>query len=254
MFNFRERFQTAETADLIKMLETPEKYQPEAIAAAKEILAAREFNNPEAWKQSIELLQAEKEKEQEKRASKKNITAPIIDDENNIWLDDKHEIANSRIARNQVICICVVYAILTARSLYYTLIPILFSASGIRENFDSSFLLSYAFDALAIIGIIFFYKKEKSGWIILTALMTTSVTFNCFHLISAINFAFFKNDGDFYFIATLVPPIAYGAMLYQMASHRIMKIYKATRMQFITIVATAAFLYTCFLIGLYLRN
>jgi hypothetical protein len=224
MFDFKERFKSSETIVLLRMLETPEKFQPEAIAAAKEIIESRKENDIKAFEESAALVYKEKEV---------HLPAQQTDEATmDIWEDDEIEKSKKRFTSNRIIAICVAFIGVNILFLYpkINMITEMLNDSGFLGSLKSlSIMLSPLLFSTA--GIIFFYKREKTGWILLVFDFTYRLVF-CIGLL-IISFRFFLSTRTidnlpFSFYNIILPLILYGIMLYQMGSSRIMTIYKAT--------------------------
>lgn len=116
---------------------------------------------------------------------------------------------------------------------------------GIYNNFENIQLMELVPTlgqfAFAVTGIIFFLKREKTGWI----LLVFDFTFRTIFLLQLLTL-YIKNASNPYisfpFYNTIVPLILFGLVLFRLGSLRLMTTYKATKQTFIyTMVASIIF-------------
>lgn len=250
MFDFKEKFKNRPTTELLQMLEQPEKYQPDALAAAKEIIEKRKTNDPREWENEMAVLQSAKDERKEK------IVLHQSDEGNNIWVEDEKDIEDKRIARNQIFCIGLALIVVTAYSIFLN------TSYLIRLSADNLPLSPYDLFSLApnlfiLISLIFFFKKEKAGWIMISAVLAFYLISKVLLFIAAIYFISFTSSTYWssQSLITMGSQIAlFGAAFYQMSTKKIMKRYHADKKTFTWITVVVAFLYICYTIGLVMRN
>ena len=165
MSEFTEKFTTYSNTDLLKIIDTPERYQPEAVQTAIAILNSRELS-PEEYEKAkkefeVEKLAEESQNEkyqvfEDKLSSIGSATASILSPaKNSSFSIDK---GINLIA----ICCVLLFAFYIYNSFVY--VSYLLSPGGVHDLFLSTIL--YVIDFIYFpIGAFLLYKRKKLGWI-----------------------------------------------------------------------------------------
>ncbi|MEO6980950.1 MAG: hypothetical protein ABI113_21320 [Mucilaginibacter sp.] len=168
MNQFTARYKTLSNADLLKIIDTPADYQPEAVEAANdelaartlvddELFAAREKN--EALKQE-QLLKSAKTKALQNKAQ--DIVYTITDTLNPIQSEKPS-------APKAILWISILMILLTLYQLYsqFGLLKYMFTYGSANWSFD---MVMYFFRPLIVapIAAVLFALRQKYGWVLLS--------------------------------------------------------------------------------------
>lgn len=153
--NFAERYKTYTNTELLRIIDNPGDYQPEAVETAKDIFASRDLSDKEIETAGKEL-EAEKQQESDRKEKIdriKNKASSILDEANPI---------RSKIPPEDKIIniVSIILGILYMYQRYKEIGFISYLFSNIRDwDWD---LLLYLLPLIVVpVSIILFYKTEK---------------------------------------------------------------------------------------------
>lgn len=172
------------------------------------------------------------------------------DNNNNIWVEDADTIAKQKLINNQIKTICLVLVAIAIQHSYFSLHLFLTASSAYRERSSYVSLGSFAEGILILTGALFFYKKEKSGWVLLIFIGTYQIIYFLILIYQYIKILFLTTN-SFYTLSIysiLLPSIVYGTMMYRLISEPIMTFFKASGKLLLTTVVIATMLCTTFII------
>jgi len=170
---FSESFKTYSNAELLRVIENPDDYQPQAIETAKNIFADRKLSEMEIKiaKDELEIEKQEKlRKEQQKRVVEdkvKNIGKSVFDQINPIQEKTPNSEKTIRI-------ISILFGGLFLFQLYkeFGMLKFMFTDSYSEWDFSTVFyFLSFIIIPTATI---LFYMRKKIGWLLLTIYLVYS--------------------------------------------------------------------------------
>ncbi len=170
-FDYKTLYKNHSNQELLKIINQPEQYQPEAIAAAKEILAAREVSEEDEHEVKKEFYNKQVEKEM--KAETINAFKETISDKLQYLINPiRHP--NRKISPVYWITILVIINVL-----YYiwylpsTIRVIIFTLNNEYDNSVSFILYSLLTEIIQLAYTPFFcyllLKRSKWGWILLTS-------------------------------------------------------------------------------------
>jgi hypothetical protein len=242
--DFSEKFTTYSNTELLQLIKNPDDYQPQAVEAAKSIFSGRQLNSHEMEAAELLLLQEAKKQEinnqqRQKTANKiRNITASIF---NNINPFQSKAPTTGRIIRN----ISIFLGALFLWRLYkeFNLLRCIFTDP--TAGFDFS-MGAYFFSFLVIpLTVIFFFRRKKIGWILLSIYSTTQIISAIATFIQAmpINYSpnsLFGNLFPFIAPAHLLIAVFWSGILWTICQRNISAIYGISkRFMKLSIVITA---------------
>ncbi|KAA5536839.1 hypothetical protein F0919_03980 [Taibaiella lutea] len=235
MFDFKEKFKDRPTSELLQMLEQPEKYQPDAIEAAKTIIENRKEKDPKSFEEDVAFLKIK----EHQTISRKEIPAKKTID---IWEEDDIDKSNKSITRNHILAILIVYIAMNCLYLFQLL---QIRLNGYSEDYEIMQLVPIlAQFAFAITGSIFFFKREKTGWILIVFDFTFRTIFSLQLLVLSLRYI--SNPFiPFSFYNTILPLILFGLVLFRLGSARLMSEYKATKQTYMFTIGASILFAAC---------
>lgn len=170
---FTEKFMTYSNTELLRIIESPENYQLEAIETAKIILAKRHLTEEE--------LKTCKDEIQRERTGKSNIeidkNAVKHNIKNNIEsiLNKLNPVQNEMLKAEKIIrIISLLFGGIFVFQLYNKLSMLGYMFSGNSEGWDFSMVLYFLPLVLLPAAIYLFHRRKKLGWILMTIYLTYS--------------------------------------------------------------------------------
>ena len=173
MTDFTEKFTTYSNSDLLKIIESPNDYQPLAIETAQTILASRQLSDQDveiAKKELATLRQEKKAKDQKKKNLEntvKNIGASVLSTVNPI----QSETPNSD---KLIKIISIIFGGLFLFQLYKEFGMISFMFTDSEAKWDFSMVLYFWPLVIVPTATILFFKRKKFGWTLLAIFLTYS--------------------------------------------------------------------------------
>jgi hypothetical protein len=170
MNQFTERYKRISNSDLLKVIATPEDYQPLAIVAAKIEIANRQLSDQEITnaKAELELQRQQKEEQNQKKKEIKNkvksFGSSFIDNINPIQ-------TTTRTTNKTILIISIVLGGLSIINIYkYGMLKYMFTNSDARWDFS---VLIYFFPLIILpLGTFLFWRRKKLGWSLLSIYFT----------------------------------------------------------------------------------
>jgi hypothetical protein len=173
MNKFTERYKTLSNPDLLKIIDNPGDYQPLAVEAANEELAARHLTAEE-----IAVANAENEGElQEKqlKTEKRNAFERKVKDIGASVIDAVHPIQQTPPSTNKIIAIfSIVFGVFFLVEFFnqFSFIKFMLTDRAAKWDFEIIFyLLSIFFIPVAAY---LFWRRKKIGWILFCSFFTYS--------------------------------------------------------------------------------
>ena len=156
--DFIRQFETYSTIQLLRIIDSPNDYQPNAVEAAKKIISSRQLSGEE-FEIAKGVLDAEK-REKEQKDKLKNIYKSFFD-----AVNPTHH--GTFIPQNTIRLISIVLGGLFLFQLYRELE--LMYAIFFVESTDWDFFMLVYFLPLIFFAtvIVLFYKRKKAGWFLL---------------------------------------------------------------------------------------
>jgi len=180
------KFNTYSNADLLRIIESCDDYQPRAVEIAKAILASRQLSEKEI-QIAKEELDVQKRQQEEKSNSKwnlekeiKNKGALILNNLNPIQMQAPDTAKTINII-SLVFCLISLYEFYKQSEI----IRYIYNYSFPNRDFDMVLYFLPIF-VLPVITILF-YKRKKSGWILLAIYLAFSALSSIWLFISAMN-------------------------------------------------------------------
>lgn len=171
MTDFTGKFTTYSNTDLLKIIDSPDDYQPLAVETAKNIFASRQLSDKdiESAKGELALLRQEKEAKDQKNIENKakNIGASVLSTVNPIQAETPNTDKIIKI-------ISIVFGGLFLFQLYkeFGMISFMFTDSGAKWDFS---MVLYFLPVLIVpTATILFFKRKKSGWTLLAIFLSYS--------------------------------------------------------------------------------
>jgi len=165
MSEFTEKFTTYSNTDLLKIIDTPERYQPEAVQTAIVILNSRELT-PEEYEKVKNELEAEKQAEKsqnEKYQVFNEQPSPIESAPASVLIPPKNSSFSIDNGINLIaICCVLLFAFYIYNSIIY--VSYLLSPGGVHDLYVSTILYFIDFIYFPIAAFLL-YKRKQLGWI-----------------------------------------------------------------------------------------
>ena len=173
MTDFTEKFSTYSNTDLLKIIDSPDDFQPLAVETAKTIFSSRQLSDKdiEIAKAELDALKQEKEaKDQKKKDLEnkvKNIAASVFSTVNPIQAETPN---SDKIIK----VISIVFGGLFLFQLYkeFGMISFIFTDSG--DKWDFSLVLYFLPLLIVPTATILFFKRKKIGWTLLAIFLSYS--------------------------------------------------------------------------------
>lgn len=166
MTDFTEKFTTYSNTDLLKIIDSPDYYQPLAVETAKTIFASRQLNNKdiEIAKAELDALKQEKEATEKKKINLENKAKSIA----SFVLSTVNPIQTETSNSDKIIkTITIAFGGLFLFQLYkeFGMISFMFTDSGAKWDFS---MVLYFLPLLIVpTATILFFKRKKIGWTLL---------------------------------------------------------------------------------------
>ncbi|MNS29664.1 hypothetical protein D3C72_616720 [compost metagenome] len=170
MTDFTKRFATFSNSELLRIIDSPNDYQPLAIVAAQTIIASRQLSDDdiEIAKAELAALVQEKEAKTKNLENKvKNIGASVLAIVNPIQTETP---SSDKIIK----IISIVFSGLFLFQLYKELGMISFMFTDSEAKWGSSMLLYFLPLLIVPIATVLFFKRKKLGWTLLAIFLTYS--------------------------------------------------------------------------------
>ncbi len=173
MTDFTEKFTTYSNTDLLKIIDSPDDYQPLAVETAKSIFSSRQLNDHDIEIAKAELAAIKQEKEAKDQKKKdlenkvKNIGASVFSTINPVPTETPN-------ADKIIKITSIVFGGLFLFQLYKELgmISFMFTDSGAKWDFS---MVLYFLPLLFVpVATILFFKRKKIGWTLLTIFLSYS--------------------------------------------------------------------------------
>lgn len=170
---FNEKFKTYSNTELLRIIDNPDGYQPNAVETAKTIFSDRQLTEEEIKiaKDELKIERQEKlNKEQKKRAVEdkfKNIGKSILDNVNPIQNE-------TPTTEKTIKIISLLFGGLFLFQLYKEFGMISFMFTDSSAGWDFSMVLYFLPLVIVPTATILFYKRNKFGWLLLTMFLTYS--------------------------------------------------------------------------------
>ena len=170
---FSEKFKTYSNADLLRVIENHDDYQPQAVETAKNIFADRQLSEMEIKiaKDELEVERQEKlSKEQQKRAVEdrvKNIGKSVFDNINPI---QKEMPTSEKTIRVISILFCGLFLFQLHKQ--FGMLKFMFTES--YAEWDFSMVLYFLPLIIIPTATVLFYMRKKTGWLLLTIFLVYS--------------------------------------------------------------------------------
>lgn len=173
MTDFTEKFSTYSNRDLLKIIDSPDDYQPLAVETAQTIFASRQLSDHDIENAKAELAELKREKE-EKDQKKKDFENKIKDIGDSV-LSLFNPIQTERPNSDKIIkIISIIFGGLFLFHLYQEFWMIRFMLTDSGANWDFSTVLFFFPLILVPTATILFFKRKKIGWTLLTIFLTYS--------------------------------------------------------------------------------
>ena len=171
--NYTEKFNEYTNVELLRIIDNPYDFQPDAVETASTLLANRQLSEEEIEIAKDEIEASKKEtftKEKKKKQfedSIKNISQTIIENVN--------PIQNKPLTGDKTInIISIIFGGLFLIQLYKEFSMISFMFSNNSAEWDLSMVFYFLPLIVLPTAIFLFYKRKKIGWLILTIFTTYS--------------------------------------------------------------------------------
>ncbi len=243
---FDEKFKTYSNSELLKIIENPNDYQPQAVETAKNIFSDRDLSESE-----IEIAKEELEIERREKLAKKELKSAVEDKIRGIGKSvfkqinpiQKEEPTSARTIK----AISIFLGVLFLSQLYQEFGMLTYLFTSVTAIWDFSTVVLYLLP-LAVLptAAVLFYMRKKTGWILLTIFLTYSAVSAIGHLISVIN----RELSGIEALDILNPPISpirpilsflfFAGMVWIMSREKIRTVYLITkRTMILTVTITA---------------
>jgi len=174
--NFTERFKTYTNTELLRVIDNPHDYQPDAVKTAREVFAKRLLSDEE-----IEIARKELQTEKQQESQKKEKMDRINDRASSV-LEEVDPIQRKTPTADKIInIISIILGILFLYQIYKDAELIVSLFKDIRD-WDLSVLIYFLPLIVLPLAAILFYKRQKLGWILLAIFLTYSAVSSCFLL------------------------------------------------------------------------
>ena len=170
---FSEKFKTYSNADLLRIIENPDDYQPQAIETAKNIFADRQLSETEI-KIAKDELDVEKQgkliKEQQKQAVEDKVKNRGKSVFNHINPIQEKKLTSEKTIR----IISILLGGLFLFQLYKQFGMLRFMFTDSYAEWDFSMALYFLPLIMILTATILFYRRKKAGWLLLTIFLVYS--------------------------------------------------------------------------------
>lgn len=244
---FSEQYKTFSNTDLLRIIENQSDYQPKAVEAAKTEINNRNLSNYEIKdaKNALEAERQEKQKQSEKRTEiEQNIKTLATSFFNTI-----NPIQQSTpTAERQIKLITIAFGLLAIFKWYNQLEFLKFILTDSSGSWDLSILAYFLPLILLPIATLLFWRRKKSGWILITVYLTYSAINAFGFIILRWNRQSLGNPTlDSLFpqvssISLLLTIFFYGGTVWVLAKKEIREHYNINRQTMIITIATSAIL------------
>jgi hypothetical protein len=173
MTDFTEKFTTYSNTDLLKIINSPDDFQPLAVETAKAIFASRQLSDMDIEIETAELHALKQEKETKDHKKKglenkvKNITVSVLSTVNPIQAETPNSDKIIKI-------VSIVFGGLFLFRLYkeFGMFSFMFTDSGAKWDFS---MVLYFLPLLIVpTTTILFFKRKKIGWTLLAIFLSYS--------------------------------------------------------------------------------
>jgi hypothetical protein len=206
-FNFRESFQTYSNVELLKIIDQADKYQPEAVEAARNILAGRDVHDSD-----YEVM----------KSYKATVTANGRGDQQEELYDYLDAIVKADEDRKVARWVKIVVIILALRYIVMLVYLALPQTPDPGSVYDLFALLPYIY--VPFFGLLL-YRRKRWGWIGLmaeNAMKLTSI------IIGAGRYMYYEPELEFllwYIPGLLIPILYFGGFIFFLGRPRVMAFF-----------------------------
>jgi len=171
MIDFLDKFKNYSNSELFKIIDSQADYQPAAVEAAKSILAGRQLSDQEIENARAELS-VQQQEEELKNQKKKEIENKVKEIGNSI-IENVNPIQTKEVtADKMILIISIVLGLISIKKNYQEFAMLRFMLSDDRAGWDLSMLL-YIFPIILLpLGTVLFWRRKKSGWLLLVIYLT----------------------------------------------------------------------------------
>lgn len=186
MTDFTEKFTTYSNTDLLKIIDSPDDYQPLAVETAKTIFASRQLSDKDIEIATAELDALKQEKEAKDQKKKdlenkmKNVAASVLSMANPIQAETPNSDKIIKI-------VSIVFGGLFLFRLYKELGMISFMFTDSEAKWDFSMVLYFLPLLIVPTATILFFKRKKIGWTLLAIFLSYSAVGSIGLLIMTLN-------------------------------------------------------------------
>ncbi|WP_417610751.1 hypothetical protein [Owenweeksia hongkongensis] len=174
MNQFAERYKSSSNFDLFIITKSPEDYQPDAVAAAKNELEIRNLSTEELEVLETEYL-AEKERSLQKQ-EKRHATEDKAKRFGKSVLNTLHPIQESPpTTKKLILLISLVFGAISIYKLYQGLPFLLFMITEGDMDWDFSLVEYFVPVILLPIAVVLFWFRRMWGWILLSTFLTFTI-------------------------------------------------------------------------------
>lgn len=173
---FNERFKRYSNTELLRVIDNPDSYQSKAIKVAKELLSDRQLTEEEI-KSAKEELEMERQKKSDEKLKKRAVENKFRNVAKSMF-DNLNPIQKEKPTSEKTIkTISLLFGGLFLFQLYKEFGTIISTLADNPAEWDVSVALFFLPLIVLSIAIILFYKRKKSGWLLLTLFLTYSAIF-----------------------------------------------------------------------------
>jgi len=200
MNEFEERYVSFSTHKLLKIVENAKQYQVIAVEAAKAELSTREISEEDIRSFKNEML-TQKNKAIDRQRQINEIEFKAKDVGNELLQSLNPVRSEPQTIDERIKLIAIVCGLVAVYQLYqgFDLLRFMFVDSGASWGID---LFFYILPTIVLpLGVFFFWRRNKAGWILLIGLMV-------YYLSSAIGWLLYYWIDENDFVFTIINPIA----------------------------------------------
>ncbi len=243
---FTEYYKTITNTELIVILDNPDKYQQEAVDAAKLEFNDRNLSEEQIAEARTSILASYTEQEQQKEKIK--AIKDKVRNTGSLIAEAINPIQKSKPTTDKIILtISIIYGIMLLYTLISQYMTILIYFIYIFK-FPSESLSLIVPILLLLLGIILFWKRKKAGWILLAFYATCLSVISFWEIIRA--FSWEPSGIEFFDILNpalspvilLATFIFYAGTIFTLCKTGIREVYSITRNNMFTTLGASSFL------------
>ncbi|QQR97311.1 MAG: hypothetical protein IPK18_10570 [Sphingobacteriales bacterium] len=192
MNEFKEKFNSYSTANLLKIIDNPGDYQASAVEAANEILKSRQLDELEIETAKTELQNTRQEIEK-KNQKYKDLEFKVKDFFSSILSVVNPIQSNITSVDKTIKLVCISLGLIFLFQLFKNLKLFSFYFTN-NLGIWNLFSIFYFIDLFIIpITIVLFYKRKKIGWTILMIYITSTIISNVFYIVFLIYYQIIRD-------------------------------------------------------------